>query len=419
MARTGGVTAAQESVLGAVATALPTGPVVVALSGGADSAALAWAVATLQAPARALGVDHGLAGSARLMRAATAIAQHLGLRFDVIRVDPDGTSEGALRTVRLAALEGAATADETILTGHTADDQAETVLGNLIRGAGAAGLAGIPSRRGPFARPLLGVRREVVRLAAAEAGLPFVDDPENADMSIRRNRLRLETLPHLSEYNPQVVESIGRSARLVEADDMFLEALAAEVPVRLDEEAVIVPAAVLRTLPTPVATRVVRAMLRAAGGPYAGEAADVDAVMAVATTGTTASLSGDLRATRERAVVVVHPNRPVPPPDAVSLDTAGSARFGPWIIRADPGGVRVPVGSRAQVRAPAVGDRIAIGGGHHKTVADALQEAGVPVRLRARWPLVVDGDRIAWIVGVRTAPGDGESRMLSATKETR
>jgi tRNA(Ile)-lysidine synthetase-like protein len=79
----------------------------------------------------------------------------------------------------------------------------------------------------------------------------------------------------------------------------------------------------------------------------------------------------------------------------------------------------VPVGDRAVVRPPVAGDRIAIGGGRHKTVADALQEAGVPARLRPRWPLVVDGDTIAWIVGVRTAPNDGETRMLSATKEER
>ncbi|HUG74227.1 MAG TPA: tRNA lysidine(34) synthetase TilS [Acidimicrobiia bacterium] len=419
MARTGGLTTAQETVLRAVDAAVPEGLVVVALSGGADSASLAWAVATLGTPARAVSVDHGLPGSAWLMTAASAIAARLGLQHDTIFVRTAGTSETVLRTARLAALESAVGVDETILTGHTADDQAETVLGNLIRGAGAAGLAGIPRRRGRFARPLLGVRREVARLAAAELGLPFVDDPENADLSIRRNRLRLQTLPHLGEYNPQVIEAIGRSARLVDADDAFLEALAAAVPVGSDEEAITVPAAVLTTLAEPVATRVVRAMLRAADGPYAGEAADVDAVMSVAATGVSASLSGDLLAVRERALVVIHPNRPVPPPESVPLETTGAARFGPWTIRADVAGVRVPVGERAVVRAPVAGDRISIGGGRHKTVADALQEAGVPARLRPRWPLVVDGDRIAWIVGVRIAPDDGEGRTLSATKEER
>jgi tRNA(Ile)-lysidine synthase len=353
------------------------------------------------------------------MAAASAIAARLDLQHDTISVRTEGTSETVLRTARLAALESALGVDETILTGHTADDQAETVLGNLIRGAGATGLAGIPLRRGHFARPLLGVPREVARLAAAELELPFVDDPENADMSIRRNRLRLQTLPHLAEYNPQVIEAIGRSARLIDADDAYLEMLAAAVPIGRDEEAVTVPAAVLTTLAGPVATRVVRAMLRAADGPYAGEAADVDAVMSVAATGVSASLSGDLLAVRERALVVIHPNRPVPPPESVTLETAGTARFGPWTIQADAHGVRVPVGDRAVVRPPVAGDRIAIGGGRHKTVADALQEAGVPARLRPRWPLVVDGDTIAWIVGVRTAPNDGETRMLSATKEER
>ena len=103
--------------------------------------------------------------------------------------------------MRLCALEEVS--EDWILLGHTADDQAETVLGNLLRSAGTRGLSGIRPQRDRFVRPLLEVSRSETRRLAALLDLPFVDDPQNDDLSIRRNRLRTETIPALAAtYNP-------------------------------------------------------------------------------------------------------------------------------------------------------------------------------------------------------------------------
>lgn len=426
MAGAGGLSPDQREVVDAVESSLTDHRIVVALSGGADSAALAWAVVHLGAEARAVSVDHRLPGSARLMEAATQIAEKLGMPHVVVATDSDGTSETALRRSRLAALEEASEPGEVVMTGHTADDQAETVLGNLIRGAGAAGLAGIPHRRGRFVRPLLGIARSVTRAVSAQAGLPFADDPENADPSIWRNRIRSTTIPHLEEhYNPAVRHALVRAATLVGADDRLLERRAERVPVHRDEEAVVFPASALTALPLPIGSRVARRALRLALGPYPGDADDVAAVLESAATGVRASLSGGLLAAREGAWVAIYPADAPPPPPPVPLATTGTTRFGPWRIEPAGGAVAVgtmtatvPIGEgEAVVRPPLPGDRVAIGGGHHKTVADALSEAGVPERLRERWPLVEADDTITWIVGVRVAPTTGPTARLSATRE--
>ena len=138
---------------------LPPGSLLVALSGGADSAVLAWAAVAASDTVRAVFVDHRLDASDQLRAAATSIAAQLGITLDVVEAPIERTApsfEDAARAARYDALQAAAKPDELILTGHTADDQAETVLGHFLRGAGAAGLAGIPIRRGQIVRPLLG-----------------------------------------------------------------------------------------------------------------------------------------------------------------------------------------------------------------------------------------------------------------------
>jgi len=422
MARTGGLTADQHAVLDAVAARLPDGPLVVALSGGGDSAALAWAVAASGRTATAITIDHGLAVSPPLVQAAVAIARLLGMEHRVIEIHPPSGSEADLRSARLAALEEASPG-ATILTAHTADDQAETVLGNLLRGSGATGMAGIPEHRDPWLRPLLGLSRTVVRSAALSAGLPFVDDPSNADVSLRRNRLRHETIPALAAaYNPELIGALARAARFAAADDALIGERAATVPLRVDQEAVLIPAASLTTLPEAVAARVVRRALRLAHHPYPGEAADVGAVLSVVTGGTQ-QLTGGLLAEREGpwVAVVAHPEPP--PPAPVDLVVPGAAVFGRWRIGAGEDtpaigrqGAVVSEGHLV-VRAAVPGDRIEFAGGAKK-VFDALAEAGVARRLRSRWPVVEADGRIAWLVGVRAAPlRPGGRVVLSASKE--
>ncbi|HAX81016.1 MAG TPA: tRNA lysidine(34) synthetase TilS [Actinobacteria bacterium] len=409
MAGAGGVNATE--LRRRVTTRVPPGAVTVALSGGADSAVLAWALAD-RADVTALTIDHGLPGSAALVAAADRIASQLGLRHRVAAVAPRSATEGDLRTARLAALEGESSG--WIVTGHTADDQAETVLGNLLRGAGPGGLAGIPVRRGRFVRPLLDVRRTETRSLAAELGLPFADDPQNEDLGVRRNRIRTETLPALAAaYNPRLSEALVRAGAALAADDALLEERATRVPLRRDEEAVLIPASALTQLPAAMAARVVRRGLRLLLGDHAGDAAAITGALAAAAGSGVATLRGGLDARREGPWLAIA-GPPPPLPEPVELSLTGPTRFGAWLL-ARGGPVQVPVSGPALVRAVRPGDRIAMGRGS-KLVAEALREAGVPERLRRRWPVVEEHGRIAWVVGVRVAPGGAEAGVAMAAR---
>ncbi|MBP1632214.1 MAG: hypothetical protein H6Q11_502 [Acidobacteria bacterium] len=404
----------------AVARRLAPGPVLVALGGGADSALCAWAVARARRPVRAATVDHGLPASPLLIATAQALAAHLGIEHRLLNAPGGGHSEGALRAARYAALEAEAGPGEIIVTGHTADDHAETVLGNLLRGAGAGGLAGIPESRGRWHRPLLDLSRAEVRVAADFLGLPYTDDPGNADLSRRRNVLRHEVLPLLEErLGPGVREALRRAAALLSADDAALEGRAAVVPLRVAPGRVLLPAAALSTLPPPVASRVVRRALRLVLDPYPGHRRDVEAVMQAATAVGPASrpLQAGFLAVREGPWVVLRPAAALTSPLAAALPVPGEAAWEGWVVRAEgpmPPPALLPVGRREAridpavaadglvVRGAAPGDRIATGPGR-KPVAEALREAGVPAPRREGWPVVVSGGRIAWVAGARLA----------------
>ncbi|MCD2441563.1 tRNA lysidine(34) synthetase TilS [Agromyces sp. SYSU K20354] len=204
--------------------------VLVALSGGADSLALAAATA-FEAPragwrAGAVIVDHGLqSGSADVAARAARQARELGLDPVVVRaveVSGEGGPEASARTARYAALD--AVADETgatvVLLGHTLDDQAETVLLGLARGSGTASLAGMPARSGRYARPLLAVRRATTRHACRDAGLEPWDDPHNTDPSYARVRVRERVLPMLeAELGPGIADALVRTAAQLREDE--------------------------------------------------------------------------------------------------------------------------------------------------------------------------------------------------------
>jgi len=365
---------------------------------------------------RALSVDHGLAGSADLMDAATSIAAFLGMAHSVVAVEQRSASETDLRIARLEALETSAEPDEVILTGHTRDDLAETVLGNVLRGTGTSGLAGIPQTRGQYSRPLLDIPRADTRAVAAELGLPFSDDPQNDDVAIRRNRLRTETIPSLSKaFNPALPDALARLGVAAGADDELLESRAAQVPVLTSVEGVRIPAASVQTLPPAVATRVVRRALRMLLGDSPGSADDIAAVLAAAY-GERHTIGGGIDVMREGPHVVLINRVPVVP-EPIVLESGSSADWGEWAftVSEDPMsigrfGTVVPKGDSVIVRAPRPGDRIDLARGT-KSVVRALAEADVPQRLRSRWPLVESGGRIVWIAGVRAAPVADEQQV--------
>ncbi|MBS2031571.1 MAG: tRNA lysidine(34) synthetase TilS [Deltaproteobacteria bacterium] len=229
---------------------------VAAVSGGADSIALALAIAEV-APRLGLSVaiatvDHGLRpGSADEVKRVEAWARQRGLPMVSARVnvEREGGLEAAARRARYAALERLA--DELdarwIATAHTATDQAETVLLRLSRGAGARGARGVLPRRGRVLRPLLGVTRpEIERFLAERGEAPLVDDPSNQDLARSRNRIRHRVLPELRKAMGQGADrALARFATLARDDEAALAAWANGLGDRR-EELREVPAAVLR-----------------------------------------------------------------------------------------------------------------------------------------------------------------------------
>ncbi|WP_045744086.1 tRNA lysidine(34) synthetase TilS [Actinoplanes rectilineatus] len=208
--------------------------VLVACSGGADSLALASATRFLRGRAGLVTVDHGLQeGSDRRARSVAAWARGAG--FDPVRIETvsvaglPGGPEAAARTARYTALGSAASelGAAAVLLGHTRDDQAETVLLALARGAGPRGLAGMPARRGLLRRPMLDVARADTRKACAALGLAPWEDPHNTDPAYARSRVRASALPALvAALGPAVLANLARTAALVAADTTALDELA-------------------------------------------------------------------------------------------------------------------------------------------------------------------------------------------------
>ncbi|MDQ1753036.1 MAG: tRNA(Ile)-lysidine synthase [Pseudonocardiales bacterium] len=215
-------------------------PAVVACSGGADSLALAAASAfecrAAGRPAALVTVDHGLQDGSDL-QASRVAAIGFELGFDpvtVLRVDvaSAGGPEAAARTARYAALErarfAAGGAQALVLLGHTADDQAETVLLGLGRGSGPRSIAGMRADAEGYLRPLLGLRRAIAVQACAALDLPVWDDPHNDDPRFRRVRLRREVLPLLEDVLAGgVVEALARTASQLADDLDALDGIAA------------------------------------------------------------------------------------------------------------------------------------------------------------------------------------------------
>ena len=244
----------------------PGTSVTCAVSGGADSTALLLLAVAAGLIVTAVHVDHGLRpGSAAEADIVAANAATLGAAFrrETVHVGDGPNLEARARTARYAALP------PDVMTGHTADDQAETVLLNLLRGAAAGGLAGMrPSPR----RPLLALRRSETEGLCAAAGLPTVTDPSNTDPRHLRNRVRHELLPQLAALaGRDLVPVLARQADVLRADDDLLDDLATA----LDPT----DAKALAAAPLPLARRAVRRWLTTTHPP---DLATVERVLAVA-----------------------------------------------------------------------------------------------------------------------------------------
>ena len=429
------------------------GRVVVALSGGSDSVALVHLLLELQA-AGELSVA-GLAHFNHQLRGADsdgdeafcrAKAAALGLPIEVGTGDVRGLArdgrrsvEDAARAARYAFLEDAADrlAADVIAVGHSADDQAETFLLRLIRGAGPRGLAGILPRAGRVVRPLLDIPRVDLRQYTAVHQLDSREDPSNADLDIPRNRVRHELLPYLQrEFSPGISGVLAREAAIAREDEDRLQQEAIDLAVSIvlrSRDASDVDTAALTSLHPALASRVARiALQEQAPGIFVGFD-HIERLLRFArdgSPGAALSLPGQQAVHRGSRVVL----RPEPPREPIAgqpnsfrfpLSIPGEVTLGDqgWAISAEraerlewPGGpgparsayVVVALESSSlplAIRSRRPGDRFRpLGLGHGKKLQDFLVDRKVPRESRDSLPLVVDrDDRIVWVVGESVA----------------
>ena len=262
--------------------------VLCAVSGGADSMCLLHLLKSLEAErdlrVTAAHFEHGLRGedSLRDMAFVEDWCRARGIPCVVGRGDTRALAEAerlgleeAARKLRYEFLERTAKQGgfDRIATAHTADDNAETLLLNLVRGSGTRGLGGIPPRRGKIVRPLLETGRAEIEAYLEEHGVPHVEDASNADPAFRRNRIRREILPLLREMNPELNAALGRTAELLRQDEECLGALADRwTAEHFDGESL--PLEALRALHPALASRVIRRQC-----PKSLSAAQVESVL--------------------------------------------------------------------------------------------------------------------------------------------
>lgn len=301
--------------------------VLAAVSGGCDSMALL-ALLTRYAPSRELRLtvahlDHGLRrGSRSDRRFVEHAARALGLACIAERLavaelrQRDESLEEAARRLRRGFLRRAARESgcTRIATGHTLDDQAETILMRLVRGAGARALTGMAVEGpGPFVRPLLGLTREDLQSYLSRRELPFREDPSNRDLRFDRNRVRLRVLPFLREHlNPSAARHLVKASERLREDAIFLDEMAERRLERIAtvdrHDRVTLEAGGLADQPTPVAKRMARLVLQLAGvDPRRVATRHVDALLDLASGGSGRSLDlpGRVKARRVRKRLIL------------------------------------------------------------------------------------------------------------------
>jgi tRNA(Ile)-lysidine synthase len=443
----------------------PDDRIAIAVSGGADSVALAWILHELgvqgaspdDAPGAShtdapyvrpwvvvglIHVNHGLRGEDSAADEAFCgdLAARLSWPIDISTVDVRAHArarkqsiETAARALRYACFEAAADrlGATVVATAHTMDDQAETVLLRLLRGAGTRGLSGIRARRGRFVRPLLECRRAELRDYLASRGETFREDTSNDDRSIPRNRLRHELMPRLERFAPGAVAALARCAALAADDERVLDELARQsaISVRRGDDAL--DAGALAALPPAIARRVVRLVAEHVIPGVTWSAGHIEAVRRLAESvedrmerhldlpGVNLARRGPVltfRAHKAGPNPVPGFDWPLAVPGVTDIPELGAtihARCGAAAPAAWPpaSNGRVAVLDAAalalplRVRNRRPGDRLRpIGAPGRRKLQDLFVDRKIPREDRDRVPIVVDATgRIVWVAGVAVA----------------
>ena len=406
---------------------------VVAISGGPDSTSLAWLLARTGGRlgvSIALGhVHHGVRGAEadEDARFCQRLADKLGVPFFLAALPPPpkGVSPEAFwRKERYAALErqrqqwGAA----AVATGHTLEDQAETVLLKLLRGSGPRGVAGIRRRAGTVIRPLLAFCRQELAAYLASLGEGFRQDQSNLVPDRPRTFLRWRVLPLLVEGFPRALEHLAAFGEELAEDEALLGELASQAlpPLRLGERC---PVGKLAALPAPLRRRWLQAL--AATLPLAEPPSREQFALFARLLDRGSPRALDLGSRwvlrREREVLLLAPPplapfapQPVPVPGVLPLPGGFVLGVGERVGRADHRAWLAPelAGKPLVVRSLPAGLRF-----RGKEVRKELARAGVPREWRAAWPVLCLGDTIVWVPGVGVAPSWGREQGLLAELE--
>jgi len=396
---------------------------VVALSGGADSAVLLAIAAELAAGSpgavgslRALHVDHGLAGARPLAAAAAAAALRAGVPFEtrhvaVVDLDDQGL-EAAARRARRGAFVAALGAGEVLLTAHHLEDQAETLLLQLLRGAGLRGLAAMPALvalgAGRMARPLLGVPRATLRATAVARQLPWHEDPMNADPAFDRNYLRQAVWPAIAARWPAAATTVARAAGHIASGQALLDSASQARLVDIAEGPALRVGA-LAALPVAERRELLRHWLRERGLPPPStqriETIERDVLDAAPGSHPRIAWAGaELRRERDRLYAFAPmPLLPFAAPVALP-PPGGSIELGPL------GRIAVSAAASGEAIVAGIATGLTVGprrggerlkrhaGAARRPVKDLLREAGVPPWTRARAVFVHEGAELVAVV---------------------
>jgi tRNA(Ile)-lysidine synthase len=425
---------------------IPEGSRGVALvSGGADSAAAAAGLVEALEPGAvlALHLNYGLRpDSDRDEHACGELCARLGIDLEVVRPKLGaGNVQAEARDARYAAAEQLRRSRDLdwIATGHTRTDLVETMLYRLATSPGRRALIGLRPRRGALLRPILSLRRDEVRQLAADAGLPFVDDPTNAEPLYARNRIRNEVLPVLRELGAQAEATIAETQAELAEESETLERLVEEAMAESGAEAAgAISRDSLGGLDPALRRLVLRRLAERAMGAQVSLGRSRAARiwrLAQDPEGGEIELGGGVSAQIEHGHVRFTTGPATEPVETI-LTVPGVCRFGLWEVRAElESGVPAAegpdlavldpsaLGSAVTVRTWREGDRMRpLGLGGSKSLQDLFTDRKVPRSLRHALPVVTADGRIAWIAGVAVSeefaarPGASESAVLSASQ---
>jgi tRNA(Ile)-lysidine synthase len=422
-------------------------PLVVLLSGGADSVCLLDCAQRLGAQVRALHVNYGLRpGSDADEHFCRVLCDRMGIELLVEKVAlGEGNLQAQARAARYEIAERLALEHGCdYAAAHTASDQAETVLYRLAVSPGSRALLGMAPRRGRLVRPLLEAEREDTRAYCRERGLHWRDDPTNEDPRFARSRLRHEVLPVLRALSPAAERTIAETSFLLRDERIVLERAADE---RIDTLGIPTPLAALRAEPVGLARTILTRLAERAAharGAVSLSRADCAAILALSEEGTQSlDLGNGLRAVTEYGALRFEVGDAPPPslPATVRLTIPGQADFGDWEVHARvekvaqaAGGGFLPARGDAllsttsiepplTIRAWRHGDRMRPAGlDGTKTLQDLFTDNKVPREERGLIPVVESRGEIVWVAGLaigegfRAAPNDSEVLVLSAKR---